>query len=205
MPTAIHEVIPGVLHWTNVHPEIKIEVSSYCLPTENVVIDPLIPPDGLEWFDTHGPPADALLTSGLHLRQAPAFTDGFGCTVRCPRTGLHRLDDDVEVEAYDWGDELADGTAIAIEIGGICPDEGALHLPRHNAVALADGAVRMDGDALQFVPDQYMGDDPAGVKAALKAAYAKLLAGVAFDHLLLAHGTPVVGDGRAKLQAFVTG
>jgi hypothetical protein len=45
-------------------------------------------------------------------------------------------------------------------------------------------------------------DDPERDKAGLRAAYQGLL-GLDFDLLLLAHGGPVVGDGRDQLRAFV--
>ena len=56
-------------------------------------------------------------------------------------------------------------------------------------------------DGLSFVPDSFM-DDPERTKAELKAAYARLCE-LDFDHLLLAHGVPVVGGANAELRAFV--
>ena len=66
----------------------------------------------------------------------------------------------------------------AIEIGAICPDEGALYVAREGGiVACADGLVR-DGDGpLSFVPSAYMGADPSAVKAGLRQAYARLMEG----------------------------
>jgi hypothetical protein len=56
---------------------------------------------------------------------------------------------------------------------------------------------------LQFVPDNLLGDDPAAVKAGLAAAYSRLLDGYEFTNLLLAHGQPMVGDGRIALEKFI--
>jgi hypothetical protein len=47
-----------------------------------------------------------------------------------------------------------------------------------------------------------MGDDPEAVKRGLRDAFAELLERD-FDHLLFAHGTPVVGGGKAALEAFL--
>ena len=40
-------------------------------------------------------------------------------------------------------------------------------------------------------------------KRALLEAYRRALDELDFDHVLMAHGGPVVGEGRAQLQAFV--
>jgi hypothetical protein len=52
------------------------------------------------------------------------------------------------------------------------------------------------------VPDFLM-DDPEETRAKLRAAYRRLLDELEFDHLLLAHGAPVVGTARAELQSLV--
>ncbi len=46
----MREILPGLFHWTAVHPKIRIEVSSYYLPEAGVLLDPLLPAEGLEWF-----------------------------------------------------------------------------------------------------------------------------------------------------------
>ena len=46
-----------------------------------------------------------------------------------------------------------------------------------------------------------MGDAEAEKRAILDGL-AALAERLEFDHLLLAHGTPVVGDGRDRLRAF---
>jgi hypothetical protein len=54
------------------------------------------------------------------------------------------------------------------------------------------------------VPDFLIGDDPGGVKQALRDAYRSLL-DEAFDALLLAHGEPVPSGGKERLRRFVDG
>ena len=46
----------GFVHWTMSHPKIKIAVSSYYVVEPRVLIDPLIPDEGLDWFRRHGEP-----------------------------------------------------------------------------------------------------------------------------------------------------
>lgn len=198
----MREILPRVFHWTVIHPKIKIEVSSYYLADEEVLIDPLEPKEGLDWFPTK--PKHILLTNRHHYRDSGKFAGRFGCAVWCVETGLHEFQHGEEVRPFRFGDRLP-GDITAVEIGALCPDETALHIPRaEGLVALADGAIRLEDGPLQFVPEQYIGDDPVGVKAKLQESYRRLLERN-FDHLLLAHGWPWVGGGRQALRDFAGG
>ncbi len=197
---AMREIAPGLWHWTAAHERIGMEVSSYYLAEERVVLDPMVPPEGLEWFERQGPPEHALLTNRHHDRHAWRLQEAFGCAVHCIRNGLHELEGRGHVEAFDFGDELPGGVS-AIEIDAICPDETALHIPRHRALACADGVVRWPGhEQLAFVPDHLM-DEPERTKAGLRDAYGRLTE-LDFELLLLAHGDPVVRGGGDALTAF---
>lgn len=193
----MQEIVPGIFHWTALHPRIQVYVSSYYLPEERVLFDPMKPSEGLEWFSDVGVPQAILLTNRHHWRQAGAFVDAFGCSVHAPRSGLHEFTRGERVEPYDPGDVLPGGV-VAHEVGAICPDESALLVERRRALACADGIVRFRGEEIGFVPDHLMGDDPEAVKAGLRRAYARL-ADLDVDHLLLAHGAPVIGGAREVL------
>jgi glyoxylase-like metal-dependent hydrolase (beta-lactamase superfamily II) len=195
------EVAPGLWHWTARRESIGAAVSSYYLESERVLIDPMIPPAGLEWFDARGAPEHVVLSNRHHDRDAWRLHEAFRCAVHCIRNGLYELEGRGPVEAFEFGDELAGGIVVH-EVDAICPDETALYIPRHRALACADGVVRGGaGDRLQFVPD-YLMDDPEDTKRELLAAYRTLLA-LDFDLLLLAHGEPVVGGAHDALSAFV--
>jgi hypothetical protein len=196
----VQEIRPGLWYWTARHDRIGLEVSSYYLLPERVVLDPILPPDGVEWFARHGEPHHVLLTNRHHDRHAWRLREAFGCTVHCVRAGLHELEGRGPVETFDFGDELPGGV-VAYEVDAICPDETALHIPAKRALACADGVVRWSaGSELAFVPERYM-DDPEQTKTGLCEAYRRLL-DLDFDTLLLAHGDPVVGDGKVALVAF---
>jgi hypothetical protein len=196
----VEEIAPGIWHWIAVHPRIKIDVSSFYLPAEGVLIDPLVPHEGFDWFDENGPPTDVLLTNRHHYRDSARFAERFDLTVHCVREGMHEFTSGELVEQFDFGDVLPGGV-VAHEVGGICPDETALYIPGREALALADGAVRWEaGGSLSFVPDGFM-DEPAQTKEALRESYRRL-AKLEFRHLLLAHGEPFVGNGRDVLTAF---
>ncbi len=197
----MREITPGLWHWTARHEHIRIEVSSYYLLAERVVIDAMIPAEGLAWFEGHGVPEHVLLTNRHHDRDAWRLHEAFGCAVHCVRSGLHELRGRGPVEAFDVGEQLPGGV-IAFEVDAICPDETALHIPGHRALACADGVVRWPGqDDLAFVPDQFM-DEPEQTKAGLREAY-RVLLDLDFERLLLAHGDPVVHGGKDALRAFV--
>jgi hypothetical protein len=198
----MNEIAPGLWHWNARHEHIGGEVSSYYLADERVLIDPMTPPGGADWFEAHGAPEHVLLTCRHHDRDAWRLREQFGCTVHCIRNGVYELEGRGPVEPFDFGSELPGGV-VAHEVDSISPDETALHLVRHRALACADGVTRPGGDGeLAFVPDSLM-DEPEETKRGLCDAYRKLLE-LDFDLLLLAHGNPVTQDGKAALRGFVS-
>ncbi|MDQ6841091.1 MAG: hypothetical protein M3025_01540 [Actinomycetota bacterium] len=196
----MHEIFPGVFHWSTFHEPIHTRVSSYYVHPAAVVIDPKVPEGGLDALP--GTPAIVLLTSGHHYRDAQQFADAFGIPIRVSRQASEYLGGGLEVEVFEDGAEVAPGLR-AIHIGELSDDEGAFHIAvADGAIAFADGVIRYRGE-LGFVPDELIGDDPEGVKAALKEAFQGLL-DLDFENLLFAHGDPLVGGGKEALQAFAT-
>ena len=198
----MNEITPGVFMWKETHPNIGAEVSSYYLLAERVLIDPMEPHDGLDWFREHGAPEHILLSNRHHYRDSAAFVEAFGCTVHASRPGMHEFSDDQPVEPFDFGDELPGGV-VAYEAGAICPDDSALHIPARSALSVADGVINYGG--LGFVPEEHLGDDIEGTKRAIRESYARLVADLEFDNLLVAHGEPVVGGARDQLREFAAG
>jgi hypothetical protein len=200
----VDEPLPGVWHWTAAHPNIGSRVHCHYAVAARTLFDPLVPDEGLEVFEAHGPPERVVLSNRHHLRHAERFADAFGCTLHCNRAGLHEFEGGPRVEGFDPGDELAPGI-VAREVGVLCPDETALHIDAGpGALLFADGVIR-SGEALEFVPDFLIGDDPEGVKAGLRAAFGRLAEADDFDALLFAHGRPLPTGGRAALRDFSAG
>jgi hypothetical protein len=203
----MREVLPGVYHWSATHPKIQIAVSCYWLQASGVMIDPLIPADvGADWFAAQPTVPQAIVLSNRHhYRDSGELAERFDCPVYCNSAGLHEFTRGQPVTGFAAG-ELLPGGILAREVDAICPDDTALYLQTSRAIVFADGVVRggpQGGDGpLGFVPDSLM-DDPAATEHGLLAACKRLLAELDFDHLLLAHGGPVIAGGRAQLQELV--
>jgi hypothetical protein len=196
----VREIVPGISHWTAFHEPIGASVSSYFIAPAGVVIDPKQPDGG--WDALPAKPQQVLLTSGHHLRDASTCAETFGIPIRASYEAIEHLGEGPEIEPFGHHDEPAPGIT-AIHIGKLSDDEGAFHIAvGEGAIAFADG-VNHYGRALGFFPDSLLGAHPDRVKAALKQAFTGLL-GRDFDHLLFAHGEPVVGGGKAALRDFVS-
>lgn len=211
------EILPGVFHWTATHPKIGIEVSSHLLGDARILLDPLLPAGGLDWLRDQGPPAHVILTNRHHWRHCSEIVRAFDVPVWCNELGLHELAREAgadHVRGFQAG-ALLPGGIETHAVGVLCPDETALRLPLagdHACLAVADGVVRLGnelrGDGpLTFVPDDLIADDARQVpvvQRGLRDAYRRLCE-LDWDTLLLAHGLPIVHDGRRALRAFADG
>ncbi len=201
----MREILPGLFHWTATHPRIKIEVSSYYVLEPGVLLDPLVPSEGLDWFRARRDPALVILTNRHHYRHCAEFQQAFGCAVWCNAEGMQEFQAGEKIHPFEVG-HIFPGGIESHPVGAICSDETALRIPiSDGALAVADGVVR-DGDRpLSFVPDALIADTPdevARVKRELKASYTRLL-DLDWDHLLCAHGHPWIGGAKQALRAFL--
>ncbi len=197
----MEEVLPGVFNWKAVHPRIEIEVSCHFLAGSGTAIDPLLPSDGIGWLDDRGVQR-VVLSNRHHLRQAPLLAERFGCPILCHEAGLHEFEDGPPVEGFAFGDRLADDV-VALEMDAICPDDTVLRIEAGDGALLFADSLIHYGD-VGFVPDNLIGDDPEGVKRRIRERCTGLL-DERFEHLLFAHGEPLIGEGRAALRAIAEG
>lgn len=196
-----HEIFPGVLHWTAHHPNIGAPVSSYLVEPAGVLVDPILPEAGLDALAGRTRPQQIVLTNGHHTRDAQRFAEAFGCPIVVSPEGAERIGDALSVEIYRDGDDVVPGVR-AVKLGVLAPDEYALHITAmEGAIALADGLVHY-GEPLGFVADELLGDDPEAVKDGLRQQLRTLLERD-FEHLLFAHGDPVVSSGKTALRDFL--
>ncbi len=200
------EILSGLFHWTTFHEGIGQKVHScfWASADPPVLIDPRVPEEGIDWFRGSVPLREIYLTNRHHYRHSDRFEKAFGATVRCHRDGLIEFTRGEKVMPFEHGEELPGGVH-ALRVGNLCLEETALYLPLEGGVLAIGDALIRSGDALGFVPDEYMGDDPQGVKKGIK----KVLLGIAdereFDHLLFAHGSPWIGGAKAGLRKFLEG
>src|SRR4051794_17744848 len=123
----MREILDGVLHWKAKHPDIGMDVSSYWFRDSRVVLDPMVPAEGLEAL-AGDPPEHVVLTNRLHRRQQDQYVARFGVDVWAPGAGMHHFPPGSQIKPYDPEQELPGGF-IVYEVGTICPDEMALHQP----------------------------------------------------------------------------
>src|SRR6059036_2491793 len=150
----MQEIVPGIFHWTALHRGIGMRVSSYYVEAAGVVLDPMVPEDGLEAFDRFDhPPQQALLTTRLHNRGCKEFAERFGLEVKCHESGLHEYENaEYEVTGFSGGGEPAPGITV-VATDAISPDDTTFHIAHGNgALAFGDGLIHFGGE-LSFVPD----------------------------------------------------
>jgi len=199
----MREIADGIYHWTSFHEGIRQDVSSYLVEGSGTLIDPRVPAEGLDWFRARRAPERIVLTIRHHYRHSEAFEREFGIEVLCHEHGLHEFAGGPAVRGFSFGDLLT-SDVTALEMDAISPDDTVLRIhAAGGALAFGDGLVNYGSDGVGFVPDGLMGDDPEEVKRGLRRSLERLL-DQEFQHLLFAHGEPIVGSGRATLTRFLS-
>jgi glyoxylase-like metal-dependent hydrolase (beta-lactamase superfamily II) len=196
----MEEIVDGVFHWKAMHPRIGVEVGCHFVAASGTAIDPLLPEEGIEWFDERGV-RRIVLSTRHHLRHAPQLAERFGCPILCHESGLYEFEDGPEVEGFAFGDRLAD--VVALEMDAISPDDTTLRIEAGvGALLFADSLIHHG--TVGFVSDGLIGDDPEGVKRRIRERCESLLE-ERFEHLLFAHGDPLLGRGREALRGVAEG
>jgi hypothetical protein len=189
----MEEIVPGVFHWKAAHPNIHMEVDCHFVAGSGTAIDPLLPAEGVEWFDGRGLQR-IVLSNRHHLRHAPELAERFGCPILCHEAGLHEFEDGPRVDGFAFDERLADDV-VALEMDAICPEDTALRIEAGGGALLFADSLIHYGE-VGFVPDNLIGDDRERCATLLDEH---------FDHLLFAHGEPLLGDGPAALRRVAEG
>jgi glyoxylase-like metal-dependent hydrolase (beta-lactamase superfamily II) len=195
----VREVLPGVFHWMAKHPSMGMEVGCHYSARSGTAFDPLLPDEGIGWFDEHGVER-IVLSTRHHLRHSELLAKQYGCPILCHESGLHQFEGGPAVTGFAFGDRLADDV-VTLEMDSISPDDTVLRIEAGGgALLFADSVVNYGG--LGFVPDHLIGDDPEGVKAKVRERCRALL-DEDFEVLLFAHGEgPLATDAREALRSF---
>ena len=186
----LREIAPGLRRWTSWHEHWEEDVSSVAIDTPDgiVLIDPLDPPQEL------GRPAHVLVTVYWHAREAA----GLKARTWAPSRSLRPLANR-GVEAENAADGLPGGirafpTARAAE--------AVYWLPEHRALVVGDVLLgaganpRATDEPLRLCPERWLGKATHGD---LRASLRPLL-DLPVEHVLVSHGAPVLGSGKAALE-----
>ena len=195
---SIAELLPGLHHWTQIHPSTRARVHSHYHVPSGTLFDPLVPDEGIEWFDDRAVRRIALSTRH-HLRHSERFAERFDCPILAHEAGLYEFSGGPAVRGFAFGERLAAGVG-ALEMDAISPDDTVLEIAAGEGALLFADAVINRGE-LGFVSDSLIGDDPERVKRQVRER-AAALSERRFDHLLFAHGAPLIGGGREALRRF---
>jgi hypothetical protein len=176
------EILDGVFHWKAMHPNIRTEVDCHFVAGSGTAIDPLLPDEGIEWFEQRGVER-IVLSNRHHRRHAPEIAERFGCPILCHESG--------------FGDRLAEDV-VALEMDAICPDDTVLLIEAGGGALLSADSLIHRG-TVGFVSDRLIGDNAEDVKRRIRERCDALL-DQRFEHLLFAHGDPLLGEGREALR-----
>ena len=196
----MEEVVPGIFHWTAVHPRIGVEVGCHFVSGSGTAIDPLLPEEGMEWFEGRDVQR-VVLSNRHHLRHAEQLAERYGCPILCHEAGLHEFEDGPEVEGFAFGDSVATDVT-ALEMDAICPEDTVLQIDAGDGALLFADSLINYGE-VGFVPDNLIGDEPERVKERIRER-ATVLAELDFANLLFAHGAPLLERGREALAEVAT-
>jgi hypothetical protein len=143
----------------------EVPADSHYIEAAGVVLDPMVPREGLEWFDGRQTPSQVVLTNRHHLRHSERYQQAFGCPIRCSEPGLHQFVHGPKVEGFAFGEELAPGVN-AHQLGAVCPDDTALHIRtgERQRPGVRGRPYATTRRRAHFVPGFLMGDDPSAVR-----------------------------------------
>lgn len=208
LAAVVEQVAPGLWRWTAEHPQWQPDwlvagagrdVGSVAHERGDVlaVFDPMVAPGVLEWLDgvAAGRSVAVLLTAPWHERGTEEVRRRYGARVFAARWALPHLRCEV-TDVFERGGELLPGV-VAVPLRGIVEPEVPYLLPERRALVVAEVFVGAD-DGLRVARDPSVRDD-----AAWRASLAELCA-LDVEHVLPAHGRPVLGRGGEEMRAALT-
>ena len=194
MPVAtdFQTVTPALFAWQAFEPAVKCELSSCALDTADglILIDPIELTEAALGRLLHGrKPRAIFLTNGNHARAAGALRDRLGVKVfaSADASGLDIVPDETLAEG-----QIAPGEMEVIALPGAGPGEIAFF--GNGVVCVGDALIHLPPEGLRHLPDKYCAA-PEQMRRSLR----KLLS-CDFQVMTFAHGAPLVGEARKKLE-----
>ncbi len=209
----VDELAPGLWRWTALHPEWRPSDAEDgegwgqevgCVYLEGldaiVLIDPQVPEgEERERFLAHldadvertGKPVAIVLTVAAHERSAPELAARYGAEVWAHEAEIERYGANAD-RPFPAG-AILPGELVAMDAAF----EIVLWSPAHAALVAGDILLGAEGGGVRVCPDSWLGPwSPADVREQLRP-----LLDLPVERILVAHGEPVLADGRAALAA----
>jgi len=190
--TDFQTVTSSLFTWQAFEPAVKCELSSCALNgTDGLIfVDPIALSETAFGRLLRGrKPRAIILTNGNHTRAAGAMRDRLGLKVLASgdASGLEIVPDET------LGDgQIAPGGMKVMTLPGAGP--GEIALASRDVACIGDALIHLPPEGFRFLPDKYCAD--AGQ---MRLSLRKLLS-CDFQVMTFAHGAPLVGMARRKLE-----
>jgi glyoxylase-like metal-dependent hydrolase (beta-lactamase superfamily II) len=197
----VHEIASGLHYWTAPHPawndaqEWPERVGCVCYETQTtaVFIDPLVPDAERAatyavfdaWVEQCGGAA-VLLTAPWHQRSAAAVAERYGVIAWAHDAARPRLAFETQ------SGPIPDGVELFVPAGTAAEGQVAFYLPEPRALVVAEFFLGRDG-GLEVVPS------PAERNLDAFRDSLQELTVLPIEHVLVAHGEPVLLNGRERI------
>jgi glyoxylase-like metal-dependent hydrolase (beta-lactamase superfamily II) len=183
---SVIQVAPGLWRWTAPHPgwkegadwEQEVGCVYYEAIGATVLIDPLVPPERERFFEAldrdverRGLPVAILLTCAWHGRSSDELAERYGASRDGSSESIVALPFPIVEETMYW-------------------------LPGHRTLVTGDSLMGDGGGGITVCPDTWLeGDAPQVLRRELRS-----LLELPLERVLVSHGDPVLGNGRAALD-----
>lgn len=185
-------ITPTVFSWQAYDPAVKCDLSSCAILTAAglVLVDPIELAERAiaELIVAHTPFA-IVLTNGHHTRASGKFRERFGVKVfaAADADGL-----DITPDATLADGDFAPGGMRVVTLPGAGP--GEIALVGNGTACVGDALIHLEPEGFRMLPAKYCSD------ARVLADSLRKLLSYEFDVLTFAHGTPLVGQARRRLE-----
>jgi hypothetical protein len=188
---------PDVFVWQAYDPSVKADLWSTALltPAGPIIIDPIPVEPGLA---LEAPPVAIVVTNENHERSAAEFCGRFGAPVFAHPVLQGRISAPI-VESIPLGDGKWLG-CTAISIDGAPSGEIAIHYPANGgALVIGDALINFEPSGFALLPAKYCSD------SRLMRVSLNILLDYDFERIVFAHGSPILANGRQRLEKLLSG
>ena len=185
-------VSPTLFSWQAYEPAVKCDLSSCAIATAEglLFVDPIeLAEPAMTELTAANTPLAIFLTNGNHTRAALWFQDRFGVKVfsAAGAAGLEIIPD----ATLEDGDVAPGGMRVVTLPGG---GPGEMALVGDGIACVGDALIQLEPEGFRMLPSKYCSD------ARLLADSLRKLLSYEFDVLTFAHGSPLVGHARRRLE-----